>query len=176
MTQRRVWLGSTGPFLYDDTVYYIDPDYGQSPYTQVGINTDGQLLVGGTPTDPYHVARKIDLDNIASNFGTMAYQDANAVAITGGTAQFTRIALGGYALDANYSLTGPGNYNFADRLLEVSGSARRIGIGLAGPPGYLLHVGGDAEIDRLGIGTGPPASVGCLTVNQDLIVSGRTGL
>jgi hypothetical protein len=87
MAQRKVWLGSTGPFLYDDEIFYIDPDYGPSAELQKAILTDGQITVGLPPTQSTHVVRKYELDTFAASLGlgTMAYQNHSAVNITGGS-------------------------------------------------------------------------------------------
>jgi hypothetical protein len=63
MAIRKVWLGSTGPFLYDDSVFYIDPENTIWPDTQQGIATDGQLVVLSPPSVHVHVIRKFELDN-----------------------------------------------------------------------------------------------------------------
>jgi Chaperone of endosialidase len=87
MAQRKVWLGSTGPFLYDDEIFYIDPDYGPSTELQKAILTDGQITVGLPPTQSTHVVRKYELDTLTSTLGlgTMAYQNHSAVNIVGGS-------------------------------------------------------------------------------------------
>ena len=63
MTVRKVWLGSTGPFLYDDSVLYIDEDGVISPDNQQAIATDGQIVVQSPPSSPVHIVRKQDLDD-----------------------------------------------------------------------------------------------------------------
>ena len=99
MTIRRVWLGSTGPFLFDDSVLYNDIDGVISPDNQQAIATDGQILVQTAPYSDYHVVRKVELDNLGVilGLGTMAYQNANAVAIIGGTAALSQIGVIGIA-------------------------------------------------------------------------------
>lgn len=91
MTVRRVWLGSTGPFLYDDAILYNDEDGVISPDNQQAIATDGQIIVQLPPTSSVHVVRKAELDNLHAilGLGTMAYQNSDAVNITGGSAALT---------------------------------------------------------------------------------------
>lgn len=49
MAEREVYIGSVGPFLYDDTETYGDGEY------QEGLRTGGCIRVEGEPTEDYHV-------------------------------------------------------------------------------------------------------------------------
>lgn len=71
MAVKKVWLGSTGPFLFDDAVPYIDPDGTMFPDNQNAIATDGQLLVNEPATSPTHVVRKADLDATVGNIDAL---------------------------------------------------------------------------------------------------------
>ena len=104
MTIRKVWLGSTGPFLFDDSILYIDEEGVIAPDNQQAIATNGQIVVQSPPTSDVHVVRKIELDNIATtlNLGTMAHQNANAVNITGGSAVLSNLLVNGPARINNY--------------------------------------------------------------------------
>src|SRR5215510_7023461 len=95
MTQRNVWLGTTGPFLYDDSIYLIDENENPTTYEQEGISTDGQISALTAPSKSEHVVRKYELDNIAVTLGlrTMAYQDANNLNISGGSISVVRLGV-----------------------------------------------------------------------------------
>jgi hypothetical protein len=58
MTIRKVYLGTVGPFLYDDAelIGDADGDFAGSYYK--GIVTDGQMIVSEPPTQPGHVLRQ----------------------------------------------------------------------------------------------------------------------
>ena len=71
MTIRRVWLGSTGPFLFDDSVLYIDEAGVIAPDNQCAIATDGQIVVQNAPTSPVHVIRKQDLDDAIGDISSL---------------------------------------------------------------------------------------------------------
>ncbi len=49
MGLKEVYIGSIGPFLYDDSETYSDGEY------QEGFRTSGSIRVEGAPTDNYHV-------------------------------------------------------------------------------------------------------------------------
>ena len=53
MAIKEVWIGSVGPYLYDDAAFH-------------GIHTDGQLLVETAPTDANHVARQTDVGGLSA--------------------------------------------------------------------------------------------------------------
>jgi len=63
MAVKKVWLGSTGPFLFDDAVLYIDEEGVIAPDNQQAIATNGQIVVQSAPSSPVHVVRKQDLDD-----------------------------------------------------------------------------------------------------------------
>jgi len=71
MTVRKVWLGSTGPFLYDDSVLYIDEDGVISPDNQQAIATDGQIVIQSPPSSPVHAVRKQDLDDAVGDISAL---------------------------------------------------------------------------------------------------------
>lgn len=47
MAEKKIYIGSVGPLLYDDTDNIDDPDGDFSGQTQEGLVTDGGLLVDG---------------------------------------------------------------------------------------------------------------------------------
>lgn len=55
MATKRVWMGSVGPFEYDDTDQY-DPENGDTT-TLAGVRVEGNIWLDDTPTDPTHAAR-----------------------------------------------------------------------------------------------------------------------
>jgi len=108
MAVRKVWLGSTGPFLYDESVLYVDEDGVISPDNQQAIATDGQIVIQSAPSSPVHAVRKQDLDDAlgdisglesrvdiledtTAGLGTMSVQNANGVYITGGAVSSTSV-------------------------------------------------------------------------------------
>lgn len=60
MALKKLYIGTVGPFLYDDTDLIDDEDGDFAGETHKGIVTDGQLIVEKAPTDPNHVMRKTD--------------------------------------------------------------------------------------------------------------------
>jgi hypothetical protein len=62
MTLRKFYIGSHGPFLYDDDDDINDPDGDFSGETHGGIVTDGPVRVGATPTVDNDVLRKSDFE------------------------------------------------------------------------------------------------------------------
>ena len=71
MTVRKVWLGSTGPFLYDDAVPYIDPDGTVYPDNQNAIATDGNILLLSPPESDFHAVRRIDMEAVTGNISAL---------------------------------------------------------------------------------------------------------
>jgi hypothetical protein len=64
MAEQKIYIGSLGPFLYDDNVLIddVDGDFAGEDYT--ALTTGGQMLVEGVPTNPNHVVRQQDLTNM----------------------------------------------------------------------------------------------------------------
>lgn len=61
MTIKKIWLGSVGPYLYDDSAQISDP-YGLVSGVQAGLVTTGHISCLAAPTEEYHVLRKGELD------------------------------------------------------------------------------------------------------------------
>lgn len=61
MAERKVYIGSVGPFLYDDAELVDDPDGDWAGETQEAFITDGQGKVGTTPSEDHHIVRLEDL-------------------------------------------------------------------------------------------------------------------
>ncbi len=66
MALQKIYIGSVGPFLYEDTdpVNDVDGDFVGEDYH--AIVTSGQMYVGTAPTNPNHVARYDDLISMRS--------------------------------------------------------------------------------------------------------------
>jgi hypothetical protein len=60
MATKRVWLGSLGPHLYDDTEVVDDEDDIMTGYTREGIMVEGQVLALESPTLDPHMVRLED--------------------------------------------------------------------------------------------------------------------
>lgn len=71
MVQRRVWLGSTGPFFYDDAVDLLSVGALPAGTDQHAIVTEGQLYVNTAPTASQHVARRMDLLDLVWPVGSV---------------------------------------------------------------------------------------------------------
>ena len=100
--------------------------------------------------------------------GTMASQDANNVAITGGQVS------GLYSLEAAAIGIGEAAQAASYRLLVASGNSLfRSNVGMGNQiPAYPLHVGGGgAQITQLGLGTGPSGSYALVAAFQALFQS-----
>ena len=64
MTIRKVYFGSLGPFLYDDSDAINDPDGDFSGEDLHGMITDGPVKTTNTPTAATDVLRLDDLGGI----------------------------------------------------------------------------------------------------------------
>lgn len=67
MAIKEVWLGTTGPFEYDNSDTDVYPD-GKAVR---GVRAD-QLYVDSAPTDPNEVARLSDLPVVSGYTGTLS--------------------------------------------------------------------------------------------------------
>ena len=61
MALKKVYIGSVGPFLYDDEDTIDDVDGDFTDLTRKGIVTDDQIYVGTAPTSDDHVVRLTDV-------------------------------------------------------------------------------------------------------------------
>lgn len=62
MATRKLYIGSHGPFLYDDESPIDDPDGDFSGETVNTVMTDGPVKTTHTPTDPEDMIRLEDLN------------------------------------------------------------------------------------------------------------------
>lgn len=66
MATQKVYIGSVGPFLYDDAAPIDDPDGDMAGENCKAIATPDQLYVGTAPSDPDHVLRLDDVTTITA--------------------------------------------------------------------------------------------------------------
>lgn len=66
MAERKLYIGSVGPFLYDDDVAIDDPEGDFAGEDHCGVVTDGQLLVEAAPSSNHHVLRFGDIAFISN--------------------------------------------------------------------------------------------------------------
>ncbi len=77
MAERRVYIGSVGPYLFDDEdpindEDITDPYYG-APQKGITSNAKGemsQLSLTDAPTDDHDIMRKSDVESLTENFVT----------------------------------------------------------------------------------------------------------
>ena len=94
MAIKKIYIGSVGPFEYDDSDPINDVDGDFSGETQKGLATTGKALVGEAPTADEGVVRKVDLLNLIYPVGSI-YLSVNSTTpsdLFGGT--WERIAEG----------------------------------------------------------------------------------
>jgi hypothetical protein len=65
MTVRKVWVGSVGPYLYDDTDLINDSDGDIAGMSFAALSTTGQLHVEEPPTESDNVLRQMDVGSAA---------------------------------------------------------------------------------------------------------------
>ena len=61
MAERKFYIGSLGPFLYDDDAEILDPDGDFAGSYHDAVVTNGQLRIGTNPSISTHVIRLSDL-------------------------------------------------------------------------------------------------------------------
>ena len=61
MARKKVYIGSVGPYLYDDAKSIDDPDGDFAGEDNRALVTDGQLFVEQAPTADEEVVRLADL-------------------------------------------------------------------------------------------------------------------
>jgi hypothetical protein len=66
MTAHKVWLGSSGPYPYDDENGINNSAGNLVGANSQGVSTTGQINVAGVPVEDYHVLRKADLGTLIS--------------------------------------------------------------------------------------------------------------
>ena len=61
MADRKYYVGSHGPYYYDDADPIDDPDGDFLGETRHGLSVQGQILVETGPTQPEHAIRQGDM-------------------------------------------------------------------------------------------------------------------
>ena len=61
MAQKKIYIGSVGPYLFEDTDLIDDGDGDFSGDTRHGLVTDSQIIVEETPTHDMHIIRLLDM-------------------------------------------------------------------------------------------------------------------
>lgn len=64
MATQKIYIGSVGPFLYDDASPINDVDGDFAGEDRNALSTSGQLLIEGAPTNNNHIVRLQDLVNM----------------------------------------------------------------------------------------------------------------
>lgn len=59
---KTLFAGTLGPYTYDETSVIVHSNPAFNGHYRNALVTDGQLIVLGTPTIDFHVARKIDIE------------------------------------------------------------------------------------------------------------------
>lgn len=91
MAEQKVWIGSVGPFLYDDTDMIDDVDGDLPTATHSGLVTTGQMIVSEAPSTDDNVLRMQDVTETAS----LPYVEGDlSLAVTGISGTIT--AMGKY--------------------------------------------------------------------------------
>lgn len=95
MAEKKVYIGSVGPFLYDDAdlIDDVDGDFAGENYT--ALTTDGQMLIEGAPINLNHIVRLQDLINmlIPTFVDVTAGRALNTVYQNGDYLTFAQISL-----------------------------------------------------------------------------------
>lgn len=92
MAQKRLYIGSVGPLLYDDASPITDPEFPGQNFD--GFVTDGNIFVKEAPVADEHVVRKTDLLDLIWPVDSiyLAVNSTNPSTLFGGT--WVRIAEG----------------------------------------------------------------------------------
>ena len=70
MADKKIYLGSVGPFLYDDTDLIDDPDGDFAGEQQSGLRTSGPIRTDNPPVESTDVLRKGDLAALGGATGS----------------------------------------------------------------------------------------------------------
>lgn len=64
MARQKIYMGSIGPLLYDDTDPIDDQDGDFAGESRHAITTSGQMIVETAPTQANEIARKEEVDAV----------------------------------------------------------------------------------------------------------------
>jgi hypothetical protein len=117
MALRKFYVGSLGPFEYDDTDAIDDADGDFSGESYNAIVTSGQLRIGEVPSDSMHAVRKSELDALAGTYeeGSFTLTAMGMSAVVQATAYYVKRSklvsmyiplLSGTSNDTGFTLTG----------------------------------------------------------------------
>ena len=95
MARQKIYIGSVGPFLYDDDAPIHDQDGDFAGEDFSALITGGQLIVEGAPTNPLHLVRLQDLASmLVPTFADVtAGRALNTIYQNGDYLTFTQISL-----------------------------------------------------------------------------------
>ena len=150
MALKKVYFGSLGPFVYDDTVLVNDPDGDFAGEDHQSITTDGQMFIESTPVTDKEVLRLVDVGALAGNVIGPAASVDNAIARFDGVT-------GKLLDDSNVLIDDAGN-------IIVSDDAW-IGIGVAAER-IIFDAAGDISFMGCSVG------IGTMTPDNHLHVRG----
>lgn len=120
MALKKVYFGSLGPFVYDDTVLVNDPDGDFAGEDHQSITTDGQMFIESTPVTDKEVLRLVDVGALAGNVIGPATSVDNAIA------RFDGIT-GKLLDDSNVLIDDAGNIIVSDDAwIGIAAAAERI--------------------------------------------------
>lgn len=143
MAEQKVWVGSAGPFLYDDADLIADDEGDLPGATYASVATTGQMRVLQAPTENGHVLRKEDVGPSA----TLPYETGTVSLTVNG---FTTAI----SVDCKYEMQGA---IVSLALSAISGtsnintfSANYLPVSIRPPTGrYLTGLGIDAGVTKL---------------------------
>lgn len=155
MAEQKVWMGSVGPFLYDDTDLIDDVDGDMPSATHSGIVTTGQMIINQAPSVDGNVLRMQDVTNAAH----LTY-DEGLLAMTGNGFTVPPAVTGKYiklgrivslVVDAFTSASSATTFsitflpilirpvaNFSTAILGIDNGALKIVVCVVGSSGTLL--------------------------------------
>ncbi len=134
MAEQKVWVGSVGPFLYDDSDPYDDEDGDLAGKDYVGIATTGKMIAETAPSGPNEVLRWQDNIN--------GYGSAIDVTIAGGVLTID---------EGNLFIAITGEGDTTDELTEIARSD-----GEPFDDGVLLILTGKTDLDyKIMLQSGP---------------------
>lgn len=123
MAERKVYLGSEGPFLFDDTEAISDPDGDFSGEDQVGFRSDSPARAPEFIGVPVMGVSVVDIDDPSS--------ELNPLSASG---------IGG--LLAAYQVTGSADDEFTLYLWDADAAAENVPYSVDGNGGTWIAVGG----------------------------------
>lgn len=156
MALQKFYIGTHGPYYYDDTDDISDVDGDFPGETREALSTTGQFYVETTPTEDTHVLRKIDLNDYVS--GPASATDNVLVRFDGATGKLIQDSLvllddTGKIFPLSAKIGGAVNYLQVDSdgILTLHADARvyktlffdlsKMKLGVGNPPGEGLESG-----------------------------------